>query len=501
MDLPMLYAMLYALLFACSSPCSPDYTDLVGNDIDENCDGTDGTDLDQDGVASWQSGGMDCDDTDANKNIGFMGYFDFDRDGFGAISISKYVCENDVDYVDNADDCNDFSSAEHPNHPEICDLLDNDCDGLVDSADTLDVSSHTIQLFIDEDGDGFGTEPSFRGCFATPNTSMTPLDCDDNNPEIAPNKADIAGNGIDENCDGQDTIAAGCTEEQCGKSISIGPQRLQLTFSYITADSFVMGSPNSENGRDRDETEHLVHLGHDFWIMQTEVTQDVYQYIMSANPSWLQNPTHPVESVSWDDATKFANTLTTWHNTNNGTDWQECYHCTESTCEAIDEFLDCTGFRLPTEAEWEFSARAGTRTGLWTPNGGGNIPVRMEGVAGCEEPWALSDGSNIADIAWFCLNSAGEDAGHHPVKETIPNSFGLFDMHGNVWEWVEDDYSAYTGEITDPLANLHTNSKVVRGGRWAFWAKALRSAERGNYSRDNKRNEVGFRLVQTATPE
>ena len=109
------------------------------------------------------------------------------------------------------------------------------------------------------------------------------------------------------------------------------------------------------------------------------------------------------------------------------------------------------------------------------------------------------DASSLLDdpdlVGWYQENS-GETS--RPISLKEPNVWGLHDMSGNVWEWVQDDYAQYSGEQTDPISTDNPDSKVVRGGRWAFWARAIRSAERGTYSPDNQRNELGFRLARSA---
>ena len=489
-------------LWGCGTPCDPKFTDMLGDGVDQNCDAIDGTDQDGDGIASWQSGGTDCDDSDASKSTGVAGFQDIDEDGFGNPNLPLWLCDNaeDTYFSDNPDDCNDFNASIHPAHPEICDAVDNDCDGLIDSADELDDPTGQVPHFVDNDGDGYGGGAPFYACLNTPNTSLVGTDCDDSNSTIAPNKEDIDGDGVDQNCDNIDSDAYECTLTLCDYDASVYGARLSLVYIPIHAEldhTWWMGSPDTEIGRDGDETLHEVALTTDFWMMSTEVQQDLYEYLMGNNPSWLQEPSHPVETVSWHDAALFANALTDWHSQFIAP-IDNCYTCEEDWCQPKENILTCSGYRLPTEAEWEYAARSGSQQSLWTPNGGGNIPDGKQGNGGCSEPWSLDDGTPITTLAWFCLNSFDGDIGHRSVAELTPNGFGLYDMHGNVWEWVHDDFGDYpTDTTTNPLFWNGGNSKVVRGGRWAFWAKAIRSAERGNYSSTNERNELGFRLVRS----
>lgn len=471
--------------------------DFVGDEIDQNCDHVDGVDFDGDGVASLESGGADCDDHNPSKKDGVWVYFDHDLDGFGDVLIKEFRCNEGFGWVTKAGDCDDLNADVHPEHPEICDFIDNDCDDKIDSEDDSIDESDTIILYPDQDGDGYGIDQPEAVCFGTEGYASNDQDCDDFDNEIAPNQPDPVGDGIDQNCDGRDLNADGCNTPSCIFSLKIN--EISQNFVSISVASFDMGSPESEVGRDGDETQHLVHLTYDFYLMSTEVTQAFYQELIGNNPSWQNEASHPVEMVSWYEAAEFANRLTEWSNQYRGTSFDRCYLCTEDSCSSnFTKIQECTGYRLPTEAEWEYAARAGTKKAIWTENGGGELPSGFENALGCEGDWTLTDGTPINDLAWFCLNSRDMDEGHHPVARKQPNSFGLYDMNGNVWEWVHDDYAPYAGEITDPVSHENPDAKVVRGGRWAFWARALRSAERGTYSPDNQRNELGFRIARTA---
>lgn len=498
-------------LLGCGGTCDPTWTDTVGDRKDQNCDTIDGTDIDGDGFASWQSGGSDCDDNDPTKGQGRIAYQDLDGDGFGNPNLPIWICDGDTRSTsDNNLDCDDFTATVHPDHPEQCDNIDNDCDGRIDSEDELDDESGLVPHFVDEDGDGYGTGEAIYLCLNTPNSSLVGTDCDDSDPLIAPNQEDLPDDGIDGNCDGVDQENTGCELTQCDYDANVYGALLSMVYvpTHGRSDeqaslghTWLMGSPSDEIGRDGDEIQHEVRLTQDFWMMSTETPQNLYEYLMGENPSWLQDPYHPVETVSWHDAVRFANRLTEWHS-QFISPLDTCYTCDSDWCTPIDEILFCSGYRLPTEAEWEYAARAGTQTALWTPTGGGNIPDGQQGNAGCSTLWSLDDGTSINTLAWFCLNSFEGEIGHRPVGELTPNGFGLYDMHGNVWEWVQDDFGTYPTDLTtDPLFWDGGNSKVVRGGRWAFWAKALRSAERGNYSATNQRNELGFRLVRSVIEE
>jgi len=236
-------------------------------------------------------------------------------------------------------------------------------------------------------------------------------------------------------CEG---LQAGAGDEQ---SVDLG-DGVKLELVWIPAGGFTMGSPADERDRSDKETQHRVTLTKGFWLGKYEVTQEQYQQVTGSNPSKFKGAKNPVESVSWDDAKAF--------------------------CEVLAKKLGKT-VRLPTEAEWEYVCRAGTTTRFYT---------------GDSE-------SRLAGAAWYSRNC---DDATHPVGEKKPNAWGLYDMHGNVWEWCEDWYGGYpSGNVTDPRGPAYGSLRVIRGGSWSGFASYCRVGYRfGNYP-DSGSNYVGFR--------
>jgi formylglycine-generating enzyme required for sulfatase activity len=230
---------------------------------------------------------------------------------------------------------------------------------------------------------------------------------------------------------------------------------LGMTFVLIPKGVFTMGSPASEQGRESDETQHEATLTKPFYLQTTEVTQGQWQAIMGANPSYFKDcgADCPVEQVSWNDCQEFIRRLNQQEGGNT--------------------------YRLPTEAEWEYACRAGSTTAF--ANGGIT-------ETGCG--WD----PNLASIGWYCGHSGKKT---HPVAQKTPNAWGLYDMHGNVWEWCEDRYGDYPyGSVTDPEGTSSGGDRVLRGGSWFVPAGYCRSAVRGAYSPDCRDNYFGFRVAR-----
>jgi formylglycine-generating enzyme required for sulfatase activity len=182
-----------------------------------------------------------------------------------------------------------------------------------------------------------------------------------------------------------------------------------MTFVLIQPGTFVMGSPEGETGRDSDEVQHNVTLTQKYYLQTTEVTQGQWKAVMGSNPSYFSScgDDCPVEQVSWEDAQAFIEKLNLHENANR--------------------------YSLPTEAQWEYAARAGSTTAL----ANGNL---------VETNCSLD--TNLNAMGWYCGN--GDDK-THPVAQKQPNSWGLYDMHGNVWEWCQDWYGSYPDiSVTDP---------------------------------------------------
>ncbi len=226
-----------------------------------------------------------------------------------------------------------------------------------------------------------------------------------------------------------------------------------MTFELISAGTFTMGSPTDELGRWNDETQHEVTLTKSFYMQTTEVTQGQWRAVMGSNPSDFSDcgDDCPVETVSWDDVQEFIEKL----NQMEGTD----------------------KYRLPTEAEWEYASRAGSTTAF----ANGEI-TNID----CDDP-------NLDQMAWYCGNA---DITTHPVAQKDPNDWGLYDMHGNVWEWCEDWYGAYSGPVTDPTGPSSGTIRVLRGGSWDFNAMYCRSASRYGLKPDNRSYDIGFRVAR-----
>jgi formylglycine-generating enzyme required for sulfatase activity len=231
---------------------------------------------------------------------------------------------------------------------------------------------------------------------------------------------------------------------------------LGQTFKLLPAGTFTMGSPSDELGRDSDEgPQHQVTLTKSFYMQTTEVTQAQWEAVMGSNPSYfLGCPTCPVEQVSWNDVQTF---ITEMNKRGEGT------------------------YSLPTEAQWEYAARAGSITAFY--NGGIT-------VTDC------SYDPNLDKIGWYCYNSSNKT---HPVAQKTQNAWGLYDMSGNVWEWCQDWYSSsyYSSSPgSDPTGPSSGSNRVLRGGGWGSGARGCRSADRNSSTPGSRSSIFGFRLLR-----
>jgi len=243
------------------------------------------------------------------------------------------------------------------------------------------------------------------------------------------------------------TLITGCSK---GKAQGAKPRKtgtidlgndVKLDMVLIPAGLFMMGSPQKEKGRDDDETQRKVILTKPYYMGKYEVTQEQWEAVMGNNPSEIKGKKLPVTMVSWLDCQEFIQKL----NAKTG-----------------------GGFRLPTEAEWEYACRAGTTT-------------------------AYSFGNHLtksdANINGLSIKAVGSYKA---------NAFGLYDMHGNVCEWCEDKFEEYPdGPATDPKGPVRGEDSVLRGNSFGGSESGARSSRRNNYSPGGRDNSVGFRLART----
>lgn len=222
-----------------------------------------------------------------------------------------------------------------------------------------------------------------------------------------------------------------------------------MEFVLIPAGKFMMGSPSSEWGRcDNEGPAHEVTIKNPFYLGKYPVTQKQWEKVMGSNPSRYNGDNLPVEQVSWDDVQEFIKKL--------------------SEMERTDKY------HLPSEAEWEYSCRAGTTTRYFFGD----------------------DESKLGNYTWYDKNSGSKT---HPVGQKQPNPFGLYDMHGNVWEWVQDRWNAgYEGAPSDGSAweDGDSSGRVLRGGSWYRYAGDCRSAVRNGSGPGVCYRLIGFRLLR-----
>jgi formylglycine-generating enzyme required for sulfatase activity len=271
------------------------------------------------------------------------------------------------------------------------------------------------------------------------------------------------------------------------------PYVFMIEHVTIQPRTFMMGGPTTESNRQpygTDETQHEVTLS-GFRMSKFQVTQELYEAVMGTNPSYysssgggasrvagLNTANFPVEQVSWYDAIVFCNKLsiefshTPAYSINGSTDpedWGTVPTSNNATWNAVQIVAGSTGYRLPTEAQWEYACRAGTTTAY---------------------NWG-TDTINTSKVNYFALDRTTE------VGSYDHNNWVLYDMHGNVWEWCWDWYGDYPKEAqTNPTGPVTGSNRITRGGSIGIAGEHLRSAERDDYSGPSKRNYgIGFRVV------
>ncbi|MFH1923165.1 MAG: SUMF1/EgtB/PvdO family nonheme iron enzyme, partial [Planctomycetota bacterium] len=277
-----------------------------------------------------------------------------------------------------------------------------------------------------------------------------------------------------------DAATARKHQEACAEYLGVRVEQevalaggVTMAMVLIPPGEFVMGSPAEERARFLEEAKaandtwamdqiptegprHRVRITRPFYLGKYEVTQAQWEAVMGGNPSrFTDDPSHPVEQVSWDDVKPFLAKLNE-----------------SGKAQGME-------FALPTEAQWEYACRAGTMTA-----------------------WYCGDSdTTLQEYAWFGVNSGGKT---HPVGQLLPNAFGLNDMHGNVWEWCDDSWASdyYAQSPTDDPSGSPTGSyRVGRGGGWGRHAGHCRSAHRGHSSPGHRHSDLGLRLASVLADE
>lgn len=254
-------------------------------------------------------------------------------------------------------------------------------------------------------------------------------------------------------------------------------------FIRITGSSFLMGSPEDEAWRSDDETQHSVTVS-DFYMSPYEVTQKEYEDAMGNNPSSFSGDDLPVESVSWLDAVSYCNVRSQQEGLTS-------VYVIDGQNVSWDRSAD--GYRLPTEAEWEYACRAGTTTPFYMENS----PSAEEANYYGHYPYGIEDN-------YFSQSNLEVKPGEYrettvAVESFSANPYGLYNTHGNVAEWTWDIYGAYPdGEQIDPIGAVSGTRRVYRGGGWNDFAKNMRSAYRAMMDQDKGSFNIGIRLVRNA---
>lgn len=263
--------------------------------------------------------------------------------------------------------------------------------------------------------------------------------------------------------------------------VSTNNAELTNDLILINGGTYLMGSPETEMQRETDEVQHEVTVS-DFYIGRYEVTQKEYEEVMGENPSNFEGENLPVENVTWYEAIEYCNKLS---------EKEGLTPVYTIDGENVSWDRSANGYRLPTEAEWEYAARAGTTSTFNTENSISDEEANYYG----HYPYGIEEN-------YFTQENLETEPGQYrqttvEVDSFSPNKWGLYNIHGNVAEWCFDYYGAYDLENTDNPSGPTTGTlRVNRGGGWNDYAKHLRCAYRASTTPDQKMSNIGFRVVR-----